>query len=215
MNFNEFIIALPKIKNIPLPAEASQFKMAPPYRDKLIKQQKDNIKNARQSAVMALFYPDIKQLTKLVLILRKTYKGVHSAQVGFPGGKVEHEDQNLLQTALRETHEEVGVSPNVIEVYKELSQVYIPPSNFIVQPYLGIAKQTPKFIKQETEVEDVLEVYLADLLDDSNLTNKVVKTSYDVEVEVPAYLLNNHLVWGATAMMLAEVKDLLKQTLKL
>ena len=215
MNFNEFIIALPKIKNIPLPAEASQFKMAPPYRDKLIKQQKDNIKNARQSAVMALFYPDIKQLTKLVLILRKTYKGVHSAQVGFPGGKVEHEDQNLLQTALRETHEEVGVSPNVIEVYKELSQVYIPPSNFIVQPYLGIAKQTPKFIKQETEVEDVLEVYLADLLDDSNLTNKVVKTSYGVEVEVPAYLLDNHLVWGATAMMLAEVKDLLKQTLKL
>ena len=120
-----------------------------------------------------------------------------------------------MQTALRETHEEVGVSPNVIEVYKELSQVYIPPSNFIVQPYLGIAKQTPKFIKQETEVEDVLEVYLADLLDDSNLTNKVVKTSYGVEVEVPAYLLNNHLVWGATAMMLAEVKDLLKQTLKL
>ncbi|HIC31989.1 MAG TPA: CoA pyrophosphatase [Flavobacteriaceae bacterium] len=213
MNFKDFSIALPKIKNIPLPAEASQFKMAPPYREALLKQQKEKMKHARQSAVMALFYPDLELQTKLILILRKTYKGVHSAQVGFPGGKVEHSDQNLMQTALRETHEEVGVHPEIIKVYKEMTQVYIPPSNFVVQPYLGIAEQTPKFVKQETEVEDLIEVYLKDLLSDNNLTQKKVQTSYGVEVEVPAFYLNNHLVWGATAMMLSEVKDLLKQAL--
>ena len=197
MNFNEFIIALPKIKNIPLPAEASQLKMVPPYRQELVKKQGDNIKNARQSAVLALFYPDLEAQTKLILILRKTYKGVHSGQVGFPGGKVE----------------EVGVHPELVTVYKKMTQVYIPPSNFYVQPYIGAATKTPTFIKQETEVEDLLEVYLSDLLSDSNLTSKKVKTSYGTDVEVPAFYLGTHLVWGATAMMLSEVKDLLKATL--
>ncbi|RAJ16833.1 NUDIX hydrolase [Olleya aquimaris] len=213
MNFDEFIIALPKIKNIPLPAEASQFKMSPPYREKLIKLQAEKIKNAKQSAVLALFYPDLEAQTKLILILRKTYKGVHSAQVGFPGGKVEEEDKNLMHTALRETHEEVGVHPKLVTVYKEMTQVYIPPSNYYVQPYIGVTNQTPIFTKQDEEVEDLLEVYLSDLLNENNITNKIVKTSYDVEVEVPAFQLNNHLVWGATAMMLNEVKDLLKATL--
>ncbi|WP_282068433.1 NUDIX hydrolase [Olleya namhaensis] len=213
MNFNEFIIALPKIKNIPLPAEASQLKMVPPYRQELVKKQGDNIKNARQSAVLALFYPDLEAQTKLILILRKTYKGVHSGQVGFPGGKVEEEDRDLMHTALRETHEEVGVHPELVTVYKKMTQVYIPPSNFYVQPYIGAATKTPTFIKQETEVEDLLEVYLSDLLSDSNLTSKKVKTSYGADVEVPAFYLGTHLVWGATAMMLSEVKDLLKATL--
>ena len=187
--------------------------MAPPYREVLLKQQKEKVKHAKQSAVMVLFYPDLQLQTKLILILRKSYKGVHSSQVGFPGGKVEHTDQNLMQTALRETHEEVGVQPEIITIYKEMTQVYIPPSNFVVQPYLGIAEQTPKFIKQETEVEDLIEVYLKDLLCDTNLTQKKVQTSYGIEVEVPAFCLNNHLVWGATAMMLSEVKDLLKLVL--
>ncbi|AXO79853.1 CoA pyrophosphatase [Olleya aquimaris] len=213
MNFNEFIIALPKIKNIPLPAEASQLKMVPPYRQELVKQQGDTIKNARQSAVLALFYPDLEAQTKLILILRKTYKGVHSGQVGFPGGKVELEDHDLKHTALRETHEEVGVSPELVTVYKKLTQVYIPPSNFYVQPFIGVADSTPIFTKQDSEVEDLLEVYLSDLLSESNLTQKIVTTSYGADVQVPAFNLNNHLVWGATAMMLSEVKDLLKQTL--
>ena len=73
--------------------------------------------------------------------------------------------------------------------------------------------QTPIFTKQDTEVEGLLEVYLTDLLSDGNLTSKKVKTSYGAEVEVPAFNLSNHLVWGATAMMLSEVKDLLKATL--
>jgi len=214
MQFDYFLSKINTIKKIELPGQASQFKMSPPFREKLIAKQKDNIKNAKQSAVMVLFYPDTALQTKLVLILRKTYKGVHSAQVGFPGGKVEPEDESLQHTALRETHEEVGVVPDAIEVLKQLTQIYIPPSNYYVQPFLGISRTTPNFIKQDTEVEDILEVNLEDFLNDAYVVTKTVSTSYDVKVEVPAYNLNKQLVWGATAMMLSEVKDLLNTVLK-
>ncbi|MDO6597728.1 CoA pyrophosphatase [Oceanihabitans sp. 2_MG-2023] len=213
MNFNQFLKATSKISNLELPAEASQFKMSPPFREALLKQQQSKIKNAKQSAVMALFYPDEEQETKFVLILRKTYKGVHSAQVGFPGGKVEIEDTSLKHTALRETEEEIGVPMQTIETLKALTQVYIPPSNFYVQPFLGYSVSRPNFIKQESEVEDILEVSLAHFLEEQNVVTKYVSTSYNRDVEVPAYKLNNHIVWGATAMMLSEIKDLLKLAL--
>lgn len=212
MNFDEFLISLVKIEKLALPAEMSQFKMSPPYRKKLMDMQKESIKKAKQSAVMALFYPDAANETKLVLILRKAYNGVHSAQISFPGGKLES-NESASDAALRETFEEVGVHPENIEVIKELTQVYIPPSNFYVQPFLGISKETPNFVKEEKEVEELLEVKLKDFLNEANVVTKTVSTSYDVEVEVPAYYLNDHLVWGATAMMLSEVKDLLKATL--
>lgn len=202
-----------KIGNLPLPAEASQFKMSPPFRLELLKKQQDKIKSAKQSAVLALFYPDSNNETKLILILRKKYNGVHSAQVGFPGGKVEDDDESLKYTALRETQEEIGVPMQKIEILKALTQVYIPPSNFYVQPFLGYTKSKPKFVKEESEVESLIEVALTHFLDENNIITKTVSTSYKLNVEVPAFQLNGHVVWGATAMMLSEIKDLLKQAL--
>lgn len=213
MNFDQFINAVSKIENIPLPAEPSQFKMSPPFRQKLQEMQKDKINDAKQAGVMALFYPNTSYKTTLALILRKTYKGVHSAQVGFPGGKLEETDFSLRDAALRETYEEIGVPIRSIEVLKKMTQVYIPPSNFFVQPYLGITPKTPKFVKQDDEVEDIIEVALNDFLDDGSIITERVSTSYKVNVDVPAFKLNGHVVWGATAMMLSEVKDLLKEML--
>ncbi|AUP78133.1 NUDIX hydrolase [Flavivirga eckloniae] len=210
MDFDRFLKLTSKIKNIPLPAESSHFKMVPPFRRALMEAQKEAIKNAKRAGVLALFYPDINKATKLVLILRKTYNGVHSAQVGFPGGKLENQDDSIEAAAVRETFEEVGVPIKTIEVIRELSQVYIPPSNFYVQPFLGITKYTPSFVKQEEEVEAIIEIDLLHFLDDSILISKKVSTSYSIEVEVPAFKLNGHIVWGATAMMLSEIKDLLK-----
>lgn len=210
MNFDKFSQSLSKIENIPLPAEASHFKMVPPFRRELLKQQESAIKKAKQAGVLALFYPNSSQETKFVLILRRAYKGVHSAQVAFPGGKLEDQDKSLEETALRETYEEVGVAVNDVKILRKLTQVYIPPSNFYVHPYFGIVDFTPQFIKQDDEVEAVIEVDLDDFLDDRYLISKVVSTSYSVEVEVPAFNLNGHVVWGATAMMLSEIKDLLK-----
>lgn len=167
----------------------------------------------KRAGVMALFYPDKKNEAHFLLILRKTYEGVHSNQVAFPGGKEEEIDQDILATALRETEEEVGVPVEKVAVLKELTQVYIPPSNFMVSPFIGLCSEELSITIQEDEVEKVVEVPVRDLLNDKNIFSKKIKTSYAVDVDVPAFKLNGYTVWGATAMMLSEVKDLLKQVL--
>ncbi len=170
-------------------------------------------KAPKKAAVMALFYPDTENLTRFLLILRKKYPGVHSGQVGFPGGRLEPGDQSLLHTALRETEEEVGAPGRKIEVIRKVSELYIPPSNFQVQPYLGIITQTPKFTKQTSEVEELLEVSLSEFMDDRNIIAIRKSTSYARDIEVPAYFLGGYHVWGATAMMLSEIRELFRKIL--
>lgn len=213
MNFDTFLKSIPKIEHIPLPGLSSQVKMSPAYRLKLVEKQRKQMRDARDAGVMALFYPDLEQNTRLVLILRKTYSGVHSAQVGFPGGKLEIDDPSIEYAALRETFEEVGVPMADITVLKALTSLYIPPSNFMVYPFLGITRHTPRFLKQDDEVEDVIEVTLTDFLDDANIGSQKLMTSLDMEVEVPVFNLNDYVVWGATAMILSEIKDLLKNVI--
>ena len=211
MNFNTFLDTIVNIKHLQLLGEEAHAKLSPPYRLQLAEKNKEKQKTAPKAGVMALFYPNSKNETQIVFILRKTYKGVHSAQVGFPGGKVEITDKDLKETALRETEEEIGVPIKKIEVLKELSPIYIPPSNFMVYPFLGISKNNLKFVKQDSEVETIIEVSIDDLLNDANVTNIKASTSYDRKVEVPAFLLNGYEIWGATAMILSEIKVLLKE----
>tara|TARA_R110000850_G_scaffold277086_1_gene422289 strand:- start:13987 stop:14628 length:642 start_codon:yes stop_codon:yes gene_type:complete len=213
MKFNEFKSSLSKVKNLALPGEDIQLKMAPVERLRELKLQAKNQSSARRAGVMVLFYPDENEITKLILILRKTYKGVHSGQVGFPGGRYEMEDSDMQDTALRETEEEIGIPRSHILVYKQLSEIYIPPSNFMVHPYLGITEQTPRFIPQESEVEALIEVPLLHFLDESIIITRKLTTSYAVDIEVPAFQLNDFVVWGATAMILSEVRHLLKEVL--
>lgn len=194
-----------------LPGESAHRKLAPLVRINELSEIDVSKRNPEEAGVMAVFYPDEREETRLVLILRKTYKGVHSNQVGFPGGRVEKGDRDLRDTALRETEEEVGISQGEVEVLKELTQLYIPPSNFLVQPYLGLLQSTPKMIPQESEVEEILEVRLSDFLNDENVVTETLSTSYANEIEVPAYRLNGHIVWGATGMMLSEIRELLKK----
>jgi 8-oxo-dGTP pyrophosphatase MutT (NUDIX family) len=213
MDFDLFSKSVPKIKNLPLPGENAHYKMTPAFRAQELEAFRFKARNPKKAGVMALFYPDDQQHTKLLLILRKTYKGVHSNQIAFPGGKAEKIDIDLLQTALRETQEEVGVDPGQIEVIRQMSTVYIPPSNFEVQPYLGLSRGATTFRLQKSEVEALVEVRLADFLDDANVFTQYLNTSYAKNVAVPAFHLNEQTVWGATAMMLSEIKDLLKQVL--
>lgn len=210
MEFKKFLHLISKYEKGLLPGEASQFKMSPPFRKTLLEGQGEKIKQAKRAGVIALFYPDKNSKTSLVLILRKTYKGVHSAQIAFPGGKYEEEDKTLQVTAIRETYEEIGVPKEDIQIIDALTQVYIPPSNFYVYPFLGICNTTPKFIKQDEEVELIVEVALDHFMDDNMVITASVPTSYKGDVKVPAFKLNNYVVWGATAMMLSEIKDLLK-----
>jgi len=213
MKFTEFNYKISKLKNLELPGVKAQHKLAPLLRIQELTDLDIEAKKPNKAGVMALFYPDKNEITHLVLILRKTYKGVHSNQVGFPGGRVENFDKNLKHTALRETEEEVGIPQADVRVVKKLTKLYIPPSNFWVHPYVGLIDRTPNLIPQESEVEKILEIDLEHFMDERNLISQELSTSYAKNIQVPAFSLNGHVVWGATAMMLSELKDLLKLAL--
>lgn len=213
MDFQDFLNNSPKIRKINLPGEAAHEKLAPRFRVQELQKMEIEQRNPRHAAVLAVFYPGRNNQTYFILILRKTYPGVHSNQIGFPGGRVEKADRNLEQTAIRETEEEVGIPAGEIEILAKITPLYIPPSNFWVQPFLGCTRATPELIPQEEEVEAILEVNLDDLLHDSCLTTRSLSTSYAKEVEVPAFLLEGQVVWGATAMMLSEMKEILRRAL--
>lgn len=185
--------------------------MVPQLRIKELREVNATKKKAKSAGVVALFYPDDANRTNLLLTLRKTYKGVHSNQVAFPGGKKEDEDVDIRATALRETYEEVGVPSDKLSLIRPLSTVYIKPSNFIVHPFIGLYSTPEPFMMQEDEVQALLEVPLRDFMNDLNIITEKINTSYGHNMEVPCFKLNGYVVWGATAMMLSEIKELLKQ----
>ncbi len=209
MTENDFKDLIPKIKQSSLPGVDSQFKLAPSIRKKIGKSVDLNVLKPRKAAVLSLIYPDVNNEMQMVFMLRKTYEGVHSNQISFPGGKVEKQDKNLKYTALRETYEEIGVCSNDVLVLKEMTDVYIPPSNFLVKPFLGFTKSRPDFILEEKEVERLIEIPLKSILSSDSLTIKEISSSYAKSMKVPAFEFNNDVVWGATAMMLSEIKDLI------
>ncbi len=208
MDFPIFIDHIPKIAKENLLGAKAHLKLAPLER-KHFNENTDYSKLApRKAAVLMLFYPKNGQ-THFVLIQRNTYPGVHSSQIAFPGGKVEDIDADIFETALRETHEEVGISPTQISIVRSFTEIYIPPSNFMVYPVLGISHQELQFIPQESEVASIIEVPLLDLLNPENFSSKVMDTSYAKAISVPTFLFKKHHIWGATAMILSELKEVL------
>ena len=212
MEFHHFLKYIPKIAKETLPAASAHIKMVPLERLNALKALNPSDLIPKKAAVMMLFYPKNKE-THLVLIVRNSYPGVHSSQIAFPGGKVEIEDASLAHTALRETEEEIGVDRNKIEIIKSFTDVYIPPSNFLVSPYLGICQSTLEFELQPDEVAGIVELSLNDFLNDKNVVMQKLSTSYANEIDVPAFLVREHIVWGATAMMMSELKETIKMVL--
>jgi 8-oxo-dGTP pyrophosphatase MutT (NUDIX family) len=211
MDFQDFLQYVPNLIPVELPAVESHIKMAPKERIEALKNSDFKIENPRIAAVMMLLYPK-NDKTHLVLIVRNAYNGVHSSQIAFPGGKYEISDANYKQTALRETNEEVGVNPEKIKVIKQFSPMYIPPSNFLVHPFLGISQEELSFYPDVREVADIIELPLSVFLDDEIIIEARLSTSYGNNILVPAFNIQNHIVWGATAMILSELRDVLKIT---
>jgi 8-oxo-dGTP pyrophosphatase MutT (NUDIX family) len=165
----------------------------------------------RESAVLALLYETSKSI-KLVLTQRQDYQGKHGGQISFPGGKKEAGDIDLNQTALRETEEEIGLSSKNIHIIGKLTEVYIPVSNFLVQPFLARHQGEPQFFLQEREVKELITIDLISLKDDDIIQSKNIKTAEGYTLKnIPCFVFEGKVVWGATALILNELKYILKR----
>ena len=189
----------------PLPGEAAHGLMASTARTKLGIRPNER---TRRSAVLIVFYP-YKDSIFLPLILRPQYDGVHAGQMAFPGGRMERTDRDLTQTALREAQEEIGIRVQDVTVLGQLSELFIPPSNFYVQPVVGIMHTRPDFYPDPREVDAVVEVNLDTLLDETIVGDSQIEVR-GITVDAPFYGINGHRVWGATAMMIAELLAVMK-----
>jgi len=199
--FAPFLQALRRDLQEPLPGRAAQLHMAPAMRPG--RYQETPGPDVRRGGVLALFYPHDGAIY-LPLILRPTYTGVHSGQVGFPGGGHEACDPDLTATALREAWEEIGVPGDQVTVLGRLSPLFVFASNYLVEPTVGWCPTRPPFNVDPYEVAALLEVPLATLRDPATIRREPWNLRGTV-VEVPYYALQGQTVWGATAMMLAEL----------
>lgn len=161
----------------------------------------------KSGSVLLLLFNE-KDTAKFIMIER-TDVGVHSGQVGLPGGKFETSDETLVATALRETNEEIGVDINSVSMIGQLSELYIPVSKYRVQPFVGFVHSKPQLNPNPEEVKSVIIADAGDFLNDSIVSRKEFKTSYGL-LEAPYYAYGNFEIWGATSMILSEFIFLLK-----
>lgn len=183
-----------------LPGSAAQLRMLPPHRPALREGG-----SLRDAAVLVLLYPRDGSL-RFPLTLRSQDTRTHKGQVSLPGGSRE-EGESLSETALRETREEIGVGHSGIELIGELTPLDIPHSGFHVHPFVAASPAAPRFVLERSEVVELIEAPLAELLaeDAARLEERPFGSGIDL---VPYYLLGGHKVWGATAMILSELREL-------
>ncbi len=166
-----------------------------------------NMDGYRSAAVGIICFPNPKNEMSFLLIERPVYQGVHSGQMAFPGGKKDLEDSDLLCTAIREVKEEVGVLLFEEQCLLEMTEMIIPVSQFTVQPYLFFMDVLPQLIPDEREVSLIVEATLGELMQESTLQVKDIKLSTNQWIkEVPYFDLAGKHVWGATAIILSELK---------
>ena len=207
MNFTHFTDKIDHLKVVKLGGLEAQFKMAPNLR---LRYDKDKIaaNNPRKAAVLALFYPNKKNETTLLLTQRASYKGTHSAQISFPGGKIEKSDKNLQETALRETHEEIGISAENITVLGTLP-TYHTVTGYHITPVLGFIKPQLQYCLDTNEVAEIFHVPLNHFL---NSKNHITLSIYRNLVNHPVYFMpyKHYNIWGVTAAILKKLSEQLQ-----
>lgn len=169
---------------------------------------------AKSSAVMCLLFLK-NNMPHLIFIERPTYDGVHSGQLAFPGGKPEANDIDLMATALRETHEEIGIDNLSINHIGKLTDVYVWASNFLVTPYLGYLKEIPKYLLNEYEVARVLEIPIPFLMRNDIVKEKPMQSKLNSLLNAPYFDIEGKELWGATAMMVSEILTIIRSNEKL
>lgn len=165
-------------------------------------------KKPRQGAVLILFYESEGKI-RFPLIQRPRYDGPHSGQISLPGGKWEEDDQDLVQTALREAEEEIGIQAKKTEVIGLLTSFSVAASNHLVLPVIGYYPEIPQYLPDDIEVDEVIDVALDDLISEMNVKRTEIVVGDNIILDSPYFDLGNKVVWGATAGMLAELKDII------
>jgi 8-oxo-dGTP pyrophosphatase MutT (NUDIX family) len=201
--FTEFLAVRLKKK---LPGKEAHLRMVPKIR--LTEFTEIPIEN-KKSAVLLLLYP-LGMDVSTVLIQRPVYEGYHSGQIALPGGKFQEEDINVIQTAIREAWEEVGIVPGKINIIGQLSELFIPPSNFMLTPVIAFTNERPDFKIEPHEVSELIEVNIS-AFSDKNLKEKEITLHSGRVVETPFYDIHGHVVWGATGMIMREFAILLTE----
>lgn len=194
----------------PLPGLTAQLQMASGLRAKAAASYKPDTSKAKIGAVLIALYAD-EGTIKTVMMKRPDYDGTHSGQVSFPGGKVEKSDIDIVHTALREAEEEVNIRQNDVRVIGQLTELYIPPSNFLVHPILGVLDSKPNLVPDQHEVESILIPDLSYLLRDDIIDETEIELSSGFQLKTPSFQVDGHTVWGATAMIIAELKHLFQE----
>ncbi len=164
----------------------------------------------KKSGVLLLFYPD-EGAVYFPLIKRPQYPGVHSGQVGFPGGKMEPSDQDILFTALREAEEEIGIDAGKVEVLGRLSDLFIPTSNFLVTPVVGLMQEKPSFVPEQREVARIITTEVISLFHPEVRKQTQLAVGGGMYLDTPYFAVEKEVVWGATAMILSELVQVLEQ----
>ncbi len=208
-NINLFADLLSKRLKNGLPGSEAQDIMAPSNRRELVKLSTDADK-ARPSSILIILYPDSMGDISTVFIKRVEYPGVHSGQIAFPGGKFETEDTSLLQTALRETKEEIGLEIPENLVAGKLTNLYVPPSNYIISPYVAVLDKIPLLNPDFIEVAEAFSVPLSHFLSPESRVVRSYKTNSGIEIPIPGFTFGNYFIWGATAMIFSEFLEVIK-----
>jgi 8-oxo-dGTP pyrophosphatase MutT (NUDIX family) len=163
----------------------------------------------RLGSVMMLLYPGVAGELCTVFIERPVNDTVHSGQIAFPGGKSDPSDTSLAHTALRETEEEIGITQSQVEILGTLSPLFIPASNFLVHPHIGWMESTPAFRPNPEEVQALIQVPVEGLIA-LQPERKQFPTSYGL-LEAPYFPLEKRVLWGATAMMVSEFREMMRR----
>jgi 8-oxo-dGTP pyrophosphatase MutT (NUDIX family) len=165
----------------------------------------------KPGSVLILLYPSGDSV-KFPLTKRAEYLGTHGGQISFPGGKAESGEDKVM-TALRECQEEIGVEPAKIEVIGKLSDFFVIPSNFMVTPVVGICRTKPAFTADPVEVVRILEGDLSELILDDAVKEKEILVAKQYRMLAPHFEIDGEIVWGATAMMLNELRTIVRECL--
>jgi len=201
------IDALKEKLYLPLPGASGQQEMMPSYRNAIDFADIASFKPRKAGVIIHIFQGPHE--LEVLYMKRPAYDGTHSGQISFPGGELEEYDEDLRAAAFRECEEEVNLKPSEQEFFRAMSWLYIPPSNFYVEPFITLGKAPPNIELDPREVDRVFSIPLSQLIDGSLIQQTSIKTTYGTLL-VPAYHWDGEIIWGATAMMTAELVALLR-----